>query len=70
LENKKTFTIEVKNYNKDHFMYNQQCLMGKYKSKLAYTARDTSRRDIDNETGAEPNLLWGTTNQWISNSSQ
>jgi hypothetical protein len=24
--------------------------MGKYKSKLAYTARDTSRRDIDNET--------------------
>jgi hypothetical protein len=30
--------------------------MGKYKSKLAYTARDTSRRDIDN---------WGSRTKFI-----
>jgi hypothetical protein len=46
MENKKTFTIEVKNYNKDHFYVQSAMLNGKIINRNWYTARDTSRRTL------------------------
>jgi putative alpha-1,2-mannosidase len=71
LENKKTFTIEVKNYNKDHFYVQSAMLNGKIINRNWLTQQEIQAGGtLIIETGAEPNLLWGTTNQWISNSSQ
>jgi putative alpha-1,2-mannosidase len=70
LENKKTFTIEVKNYNKDHFYVQSAMLNGKIINRNWLTQQEIQAGGtLLIETGPEPNLFWGTTNQWISNSS-
>lgn len=67
LPKQKTLTIEVKNYNKNHF-YVQAVWLNDKKINRNWL----SYQEIMNggllviETGVEPNTLWGTMNQWIS----
>jgi putative alpha-1,2-mannosidase len=71
LENKKTFTIQVKNYNKNHFYIQSAMLNGKIINRNWLTQQEIrSGGTLLLETGAAPNLLWGTANQWISSSAK
>lgn len=66
-ENNRTFTIEVKNYNKDHFYVHSARLNGKIIDRNWLTQQEIQAGGVlIIETGAEPNLTWGTKNQWIS----
>ena len=67
LENKKTFTIEVKNYDKNHF-YIQSVWLNNKKLDRNWLSQEEiwSGGLLRIETGVEPNLSWGTTDQWVS----
>ncbi|MDG2433738.1 glycoside hydrolase domain-containing protein [Flavobacterium sp.] len=67
LEDKKTFTIEVTNYNKDCFYIQSAWLNGKKINRnwlSQQEIRDGGQLII--ETGSKPNLSWGISDQFIS----
>jgi putative alpha-1,2-mannosidase len=66
-ENKKSFTIKVKNYNKDNFYIQSANLNGKDLERNWLTQGEIQAGGIlILETSAEPNKQWGIINQWIS----
>lgn len=66
-ENKKSFTIKVKNYNKDNFYIHSANLNGKDLERNWLTQEEIHGGGIlILETSAEPNKQWGINNQWIS----
>ena len=67
LAKKKTFTIEVKNYNKDHFYVEAVWLNNKKINRNWLSHQEIMAGGLLLiETSAEPNTSWGTTDQWIS----
>jgi putative alpha-1,2-mannosidase len=66
-ESKKSFTIKVKNYNKDNFYIQSANLNGKDLERNWLTQEEIQAGGIlILETSAEPNKQWGINNQWIS----
>ncbi|MCL6462663.1 glycoside hydrolase domain-containing protein [Flavobacterium xanthum] len=66
-ENKKFFTIEVKNYNKDNFYIKSANLNGKVLERNWLTQGEIQAGGLlILETSTEPNKQWGIKNQWIS----
>ena len=66
-ENGKTFDIEVKNYNKDHFYIKSAKLNGKVLTRNWLTQKEIlNGGEFILETSDVPNKEWGVTNQWIS----
>ena len=67
LAKKNTFTIEVKNYNKDHFYVEAVWLNNKKINRNWLSHQEIMAGGLLLiETSAEPNTSWGTTDQWIS----
>ncbi len=67
-ENGKSFSIEVKNYNKDHFFIQKATLNGQPLTRNWLTQEELTRGgSLVIETSAEPNKQWGTSDQWITN---
>lgn len=66
-ENKKSFSIEVKNYNRDNFYVKSAKLNGKDLERNWLTQKEIQAGGkLILETSAEPNKQWGIKNQWIS----
>ena len=66
-ENKKSFTIKVKNYNKDNFYIQSANLNGKDLERNWLTQEEIQAGGIlILETSKVPNKQWGIKNQWIS----
>ena len=66
-ENGKSFKIEVRNYNKDHFYVQSVQLNGQSLNRNWLTQQEISNGGtLIIETGALPNKNWGIENQWIS----
>lgn len=65
--NNKTLNINVINYHKDHFYIKSVTLNGKEIERNWLTHQEiTDGGDLQIYTSLEPNLKWGTKNQWIS----
>ena len=66
-DNGKTFEINVKNYNKDHFYIKSVQFNGKTLNRNWLTQKEiTQGGELIIETTAEPNKNWGLQDQWIS----
>lgn len=70
-ENGKSFRIEVRNYNKDHFYIQSAQLNGQPLFRNWLTQEEIVKGGtLLLETAALPNEKWGVENQWISKTSQ
>jgi len=66
-ENGKSFHVEVRNYNKDHFYIHSATLNGQRLDRNWLTQEELTKGGaLILETTAEPNKEWGVKNQWIS----
>jgi len=66
-EQGKSFCIEVRNYDKDHYYIQKLSLNGKDLNRNWLTQDElTDGGELIIETSENPNKNWGTTNQWIS----
>lgn len=71
LPKKKTFTIKVKNYNKDHFYVQSVWLNNKKINRNWLSHQEIMAGGLlVIETGVGPNKYWGTTDQWIAELNQ